>query len=325
MEGLSGQDDWRQFDYGYPDFYAKGRQLLTDDVNATIEDLFAGGATKVDVVDGHGSGNPEPDLLLDKMDQRAQMVYRNRPFDPYIDLQQPNVYDAVALVGMHAKPNSGGFANHTYTWGVDFIMNGMSLSEPEIIGYSWGRVNVPVIYVAGDAKLKTNLDPTMPWIEFVAVKEGTSASTAKLYPLDSVHAEMRAKAKRALENLSRMKTMQIKTPIAAALRALPPNSFAALDSVPGINLKDNTVSFTAADYEQAYRGEVALVSVASMSGRLAMINETLRSQPGGMPMLRAFGEARTNRWFDAQSGRWKAPEVIPQEIQNAGKKFFGDR
>ena len=47
-----------------------------------------GGATKIDVVDGHGSGNPDPDLLLDKMDKHAQMVSRDRPFDPYIDMQE---------------------------------------------------------------------------------------------------------------------------------------------------------------------------------------------------------------------------------------------
>src|SRR5687767_12822854 len=107
MEGLAGEDDWRQFSYGYPEQYAKGRQLLTDDVNATIEGLVAGGATKIEVVDGHGSGNQEPDLLLDKLDKRAQMLYRDKPFDPYIDMIEPNVYDAVALVGMHAKPGSG--------------------------------------------------------------------------------------------------------------------------------------------------------------------------------------------------------------------------
>src|SRR3954469_1892964 len=166
MEGLSGEDDWRQFSFAYPEQYAKGRQLLTDDVNATVEGLVAGGATKIDVVDGHGSGNPEPDLLLDKMDKHAQMIYRDKPFDPYIDIIEPNVYDAVVLVGMHGKPGSGGFVAHTYTGGMEFWMNGMSLSEPEIIGFSWGTVNVPVIYVAGDQVLKNDIGGTMPWIEF---------------------------------------------------------------------------------------------------------------------------------------------------------------
>jgi hypothetical protein len=29
-------------------------------MNAVIDGLFAGGATQVEVVDGHGSGNPDP-------------------------------------------------------------------------------------------------------------------------------------------------------------------------------------------------------------------------------------------------------------------------
>jgi D-amino peptidase len=325
MEGLSGQDDWREFSYAYPEQYAKGRQLLTDDVNATIEGLAAGGATKIDVVDGHGSGNPEPDLLLDKMDKRAQMVSRDRPFDPYIDMQEPNKYDGVVLVGMHAKPGSGGFFAHTYTGSMEFWMNGMSLSEPEIIGYSWGLVNVPVIYVAGDAVLKNDIAGTMPWIEFVAVKRGTSESTAELFPLDSVHNNMRAAAKRAVQSLSKMKSMTLKTPITAALHARPPASLAVLDSVPGINYKDNTVTFQAADFGHAYRGILTLVNVASQAAAISTTRDALRQQPNGNQLMQAIGEFRMNRFLDYETGKWKPPVPVPPEIQNAGKKFFGDR
>ena len=66
MEGLSGQDDPRSFEFGKEE-YAGGRELLTADVNAVIAGLFDGGADEVHVVDGHGSGNPEPDLLLDRL------------------------------------------------------------------------------------------------------------------------------------------------------------------------------------------------------------------------------------------------------------------
>ena len=325
MEGLSGQDDWRQFSFGYPEQYAKGRQLLTDDVNATIEGLVAGGATKIDIVDGHGSGNQEPDLLLDKLDKHAQMIYRDKPFDPYIDMQEPNVYDAVVLVGMHAKPGSGGFVAHTYTGGMEFWMNGQSLSEPEIIGYSWGEVNVPVIYVAGDAVLKNDIGSTMSWIEFVPVKKGTSASTAELFPLADVHANMRAAAKRAVENLGKMKTMKIQKPIKAALHARPPSSLSVLDGVPGIDYKDQTVSFTAQTYADAYNGIVALGSVGSLAASVSTFNEGLRQQPNASQISRSISEFRVNRWLDYESGRWKPAEPVPAEIRNAGKKFFGDR
>lgn len=327
MEGLSGEDDWRQFIFGYPEQYAVGRQLLTDDVNATIEGLIAGGATRIDVVDGHGSGNQEPDLLLDKLDKRSQMIYRDRPFDPYIDMQAPNTYDAVALVGMHAKPGSNGFVAHTSTSGMEYWMNGRSLSEPEIIAYSWSRVNVPVIFVAGDEVLgKKDLAATMPWIEFVATKRGTSASTAELFPLDSVRANMRSAAERALRNLAKMKTMPaLTTPITAALHARPPASLAVLDSVPGINYQDQTVTFTAADFEQAYRGIGALQGVASLAASQSVTNAALRQQPEAARTQRMISEFFISRWLGYESGTWKPNPPIPFEIQIAGKKFFGDR
>src|ERR1700716_2363558 len=70
MEGLAGEDDWRMFNYSHPDQYNVGRELLTADINAVIEGLYNGGAGMVNVVDAHGSGNPDPDVLLGKLDSR---------------------------------------------------------------------------------------------------------------------------------------------------------------------------------------------------------------------------------------------------------------
>jgi hypothetical protein len=135
---------------------------------------------------------------------------------------------------------------------------------------------------------------------------------------------MRVQARRALENLSRMKVMKIQTPVAAGLRARPPASLAVLDSVPGINYRDQTVSFQAATFEQAYRGIVALTSVASMAAAQSTMGEALRQQPGWAQTSRAITEFRVGRWLDYESGRWKPTPQVPAEIRNAGKKFFGD-
>ena len=222
MEGLSGQDDWRTFSHNYPEQYARGQRLLVADVNAVVAGLFDGGATAVDVTDGHGSGNTEPDIPLELLDARAKMIFKDHPFDPYLDLQQPDAYQAVALVGMHGKPGSRGFAAHTWNPGAEIIMNGMTLAEPELNGYSWGRVGVPVIFVAGDDRLQGNLADRMPWIEYVVTKRSTSASTAELRPVDEVHAEMRAAAKRALQGVAGARVMRLTAPITAQLRAIPP-------------------------------------------------------------------------------------------------------
>ena len=79
MEGLSGQDDYRTFNYSHPEFYAKGQEYLAGDINAVVDGLFAGGATKVEIVDAHGSGNPSPDLVPAKLDPRAtQLAHGHR-------------------------------------------------------------------------------------------------------------------------------------------------------------------------------------------------------------------------------------------------------
>ena len=78
----------------------------------------------------------------------------------------------MAVVGMHAKTGSGGFASHTFTLGIDLLINGQSITETELVALSWGRVGVPVIFASGDDRLAGDLE-TMPWIEYVTVKEAT--------------------------------------------------------------------------------------------------------------------------------------------------------
>lgn len=319
MEGLAGQDDTRTFSFRNGELYAKGREMLTADVNAVIDGLFAGGASEVHVVDAHGSGNPEPDLLLDRLDRRAKMIFRDQPFRQYVDLVEPGAYDAIAVVGMHAKTGSGGFASHTFTIGMDIIMNGMSITETEIIGFAWGRVGTPVIFASGDDRLAADLAPTMPWTEFVTVKQATSASTAILRPVAEVHAEMRETARRALENRDQAKAMKLTTPVRAALRVVPPASVAMLRAVPGLDYSPDQVAFTAADFQAAYDGVIGLINVAT-GGYQGVLQETIRSRPDGAEIMRRFSDNLSDRWFDFESGRWTPPS--PSEPL-AGRRYHG--
>ena len=318
MEGLSGQDDWRSFDYGRPE-YPHGQELLVADINAVIDGLFAGGATEVHVVDGHGSGNPEPDVRTDLLDERARQVLRDEPFDTYFDLVEPGAYDAVAVVGMHAKTGSGGFASHTFTLGIDFMINGRSITETELVALSWGRADVPVIFGSGDDRLADDLQ-TMPWIEFVTVKRATSASSVELRPVDEAHADLREGARRAVENLAAAKVMKVTTPITATLRAVPPASLELMEGFPGIDYADNSVTFVTDDLAEAYDGLVKIVGVATRAYS-GILFEQLRARPDRDEILDAFGVALTERWLDVESGRWAPPERADDETP--GRKYHG--
>ena len=318
MEGLAGQDDPMTFEFG-SDVYPDGQLLLVGDVNAVIDGLFAGGATEVHVVDGHGSGNPEPDIPADQLDPRATQVLRDEQFDTYFDLVEAGAYDAIAVVGMHAKTGSGGFASHTYTLGIDIIINDRSITETELVGLSWGRVGVPVIFASGDDKLAADL-ATMPWIEYVTVKEATSASTAILRPLDEARADLTAGAKRAVKNLPDAKYMEVTTPIKAAVRAVPPASLARFEDFPGIQYDDDTITFVVENLREAYDGLQAVIRMATLGYR-SVLNERLREIPNIREIIDDYNAALFDRWMDFESGRWTPPE--PSDEPTTPRKYHG--
>ena len=317
MEGLSGQSDPRTFSYRNSEFYPQGQEYLIGDVNAVIAGLFDGGADAVQVVDGHGSGSPEADILLDRLDPRAEMLTRYEPFEAYVDIVEEGAFDAVAVVGMHAKTGSRGFASHTYTLGIGVRLNGKSVTETEIVALSWGRVGVPVIFASGDDRLAADL-ATMPWIRYVTVKEATSASTANPYPVDEVRAQLRSEAQAALEGLSSARVMEISTPIDATLDAVPPASLAALEGVPGIDYEDGSVNFTTDTFREAYDGLRALVRVAG-AGYSSVMGEVLQGfDPGGATYSRELFA----RWMDYESGRWTP---LPSQSGTEGRVYHGYR
>jgi D-amino peptidase len=322
MEGLAGQNDYRTFNYSHPEFYAKGRDYLIADINAVIDGLFEGGATSVEVIDAHGSGNPDPDVDADRLHPRATQLVRDSAFRQYVDVVAPDTYEAIVAVGMHAKTGSRGFASHTVTLGMALEMNGHEVTETEMVAYSWGRVGVPVIFVSGDDRLRDDLS-TMPWLTYVVTKKATSANTVELRDVAEVHAEMRAKAAEAARGLANAKVMRVNEPVRAALRVVPPASLASLRGVPGVALSEggDQVTFEARDFLEAYDGLSALIGVARLAYPTTT-NEVLREHPDSTRIARLQRERLMERWFEVENGRWQppAPPAAPP-----GRKFHGAR
>jgi D-amino peptidase len=320
MEGVSGQNIMTSIDFPRPEYF-EARELLTADINAVIEGLFAGGTDAVFVVDGHGSFNPEPDVILDKMDPRAHMIFKKKKFDLYVDLFHENSYDAIVAVAMHSKTGGGGFAEHTINPGSAWILNGMSLTESEILAYSWGRIGVPVIFVSGDDKLAEELS-WMDWIEYVTVKEAKGIDDALLYDTEEVHKNLRYAAKRSVENLDNMKAITLTEPITATLRATPPGDLSILEGIPGIDYHDQSVTFQAADFGEAYDGMRALMA-AAQAGYYDIIANVLFSQ--GQESFMAFKEAFFEAW--KKSGSEEVPSEIPSEqaAPEEERLYFGSQ
>ncbi|MEO7963008.1 MAG: M55 family metallopeptidase [Gemmatimonadaceae bacterium] len=307
MEGLSGQSDPATFLFG-TSAYPKGQELLAADINAVVAGLYDGGATEVMVADGHGSGNPAPDLRTDLLDRRAKQIVQGEDFDSYFDTPKVQKFDGVAVVGMHAKTGSRGFASHTYTFGIGIAINGQFITETELVGLSWGRYGTPVIFASGDDRLAADLATPMPWIEYVTVKKAIAADSAELRPVAEARAELTSKAKLAMENLKAGKEQAMKTPapLRVGLRAVPPSDISALDGIPGITYADSTATVTVDSLRVGYSVLLKMVGIAT-SGYRSRMFEIFDNKPDPKVMMSAFLERVGKTWFDYESGRWKAP------------------
>lgn len=303
MEGISGTADINASDPLHPVYFAKGRKLLTDDVNAVIKGLFEGGAAKVSVVDGHGFGNVQIDYLVDQIDPRATVITQ-KPIDAYADLAVKGKFDGILAVAQHSKSGSGGFAAHMYTIGVEMRLNGYSLDETELMGLVYGDVGIPVIFASGDDVLARELK-SMPWLEVVTVMKATSHSTGEVFPVAEVHQKLTLGAKRAAQRLSQAKIMKAVTPLRASLHAFPPANMKWAAEMPDVQYKDETVTFDAPDLKKAIAG----LKVWAMAAIFSLYDpqfKAMAAHPEGKKIELAGVEDLTRQWTiaeDAKAGK----------------------
>jgi len=198
MEGVSGVTDNDSTDFAHPEKYAVGRQFLTDDVNAAVNGLIAGGAGSILVQDGHGSGNSEgPDILLDRLDPRASFDFRNYPFDPYSTGLDGSI-DAIVCVGMHARAGTNGFIAHTDTIGIRYKINDVEFTETHIVALSAARWGIPVIMVSGDDVLESQLKFDFPQMEYATVKIARGHNSAVAFSPPEVSRRIESAARNAM-------------------------------------------------------------------------------------------------------------------------------
>lgn len=174
MEGIAGILDVDEWTMPTGRYYEKGMRITTMQVNAAIEGFFEGGATQVDVIDGHGKGALDIELL----DSRA--CYLRGHAGPYpFDLTEE--YDGIAWVGQHAKAGTP-YAHipHTVWFDIaDWKINGVSVGEFGTMAYLAAIYGVTPFFAAGDAALCDEAVELCPGIHTLAVKWGLCPGTGE--------------------------------------------------------------------------------------------------------------------------------------------------
>ncbi len=196
IEGVTGTTHWDEATKSKPD-YREFQEQMTAEVAAACEGALRAGATEILVKDAHDSAR---NIVAAKLPRKAKLVrgWSGHPFAmvQYLD----ETFDALFLVGYHSS--AGADANplaHTISGRVARIkVNGRYASEMLLHTYAAALVDVPLVYIAGDAGICEEATSLNPHITTTAVKQGVGDSTVSLHPHLAVKKILKG-AQRALE------------------------------------------------------------------------------------------------------------------------------
>jgi D-amino peptidase len=281
--------------------YAATRESLVEDVNAAIRGLLRAGAREVVVTDGHGSGNPDPDYLLDRMPAGARHDIRDVPYDPYVETMD-STFDAMVAIAMHGKAGGRGFLAHTYNGHTRWVMHGHDMNESMLVAASAGRFGIPLILVTGDDVLREEVRAFSPHTEYVVVKHAVSVEEAVARPRAEVSAEIEAAAERALRNLRTIPPWDPGLPprFDNDYGYILPEQAAIAINFPGARPVDNkTVRVSAGSFLEAYLAFRALARFTGLASQQIVL-EGVRAAEGGPALIQQAQRrlpGRTERTF----------------------------
>jgi D-amino peptidase len=283
--------------------YPATRESLTEDVNAAIRGLLKAGAREIVLTDGHGSGNPDPDYLLDKLPKGARFDIRDVPYDPYIEAMDAS-FDAMVTVAMHGKAGGKAFLAHTYNGHTRWVMAGHDMNESMLVAASAARFNVPLILVTGDDVLREEIKAFSPATGYVTVKRAASVSAAEARPRADVSRDIEAAAEQALrtrKNVKPWKPVEISKPFDNQFSYILPDQASIASMFPHATPVNNkTVKVPAASFLDAYLAFRALATFTGLATQRMTVT-AIRQMPGGPDLIaKAQGQfpTREQRTFE---------------------------
>lgn len=169
VEGVAGVIAFKDYCSPGDRYYEMSKRLLTEEVNAAIDGFFAGGADDITVVDGHGPGAINIELL----DERAnyERGHHDRIYPWGLDEEG---YDAIAFVGQHAKSGTP-YSHITHTGSFDCYdlqINGLSVGEYGEIALCGMELGIPTIFASGEEALCREAEALTPGVITAGVKRG---------------------------------------------------------------------------------------------------------------------------------------------------------
>jgi D-amino peptidase len=268
MEGISGIVDWEQVTPGHPEYLSRGRQLMTDDVNAAINGVFEGGADEVVVSDAHWNGR---NILLEDLDRRARLNSGSpSPFSMMQSIDDAPAPQAVVLVGYHAMAGTKkGVLDHT--WSDQSVravyLNGQLVGEIGLNAALAAEFQAPVVAFTGDQHACAEAQDLLgPALEIAVVKNATGRFAAQCLPLAEARERICEAAARGVTKCRSGQApalLRLQTPIRLGIEFMDTQQVDRAFLIPGTErLSGTRLEYTAPDMVTAHRALRAMVALA---------------------------------------------------------------
>ncbi|MFD5097466.1 M55 family metallopeptidase [Streptomyces albidochromogenes] len=264
MEGISGivhptETNPDRYDY------ERGRALMTAEANsATAGVLDAEPTAEVWVIDAHG---PFRNMLPEQLDRRARLVRgKPRPLGMLGGLDERT--DAVLLVGYHARAGRGpAVMAHTMNDGIlDVRVAGRSMGEIGLNAAMAGHLDVPVVLLSGDDSACAEARELVPSVVTVAVKQALGQGAAVALHPEEARERLRRAAAEAITRRAQVLPLRLAGPLEVEVDLAAPFMVDLAALVPGVARGEGgrTVTFSAADFAEAYRLVLLLAQLATV-------------------------------------------------------------
>lgn len=263
MEGATGVT-WSADVLPGSEQWQRCRRMFTSDVNAAVAGFCDGGADEVIVNEAHWSMR---NLLLEKLDERAQLLTGRHKTLSMVEGVQHGDIDGIAFVGYHTGAGTEGVLAHTYLANsvTGVWVNGEQASEGRLNALVVAEYGVPVVLVTGDDRTGLDARGYAPQARTVAVKDYVSRYAAVCRPPARTAADIRAAAKEAAALAVRHEPVQA-GPFTVELEFDAVHLVGAATVVPGVERTgERRVAYTLPTMYEGIRAFKAVTTLVSQA------------------------------------------------------------
>lgn len=261
MEGATGVTWPADVLPGTPQ-WERCRGMFTSDVNAAALGFYDGGADRVLINEAHWTMR---NLLLEKLDARAEMITGRHKSLSMVEGVQHGDVDGVAFVGYHTGAGAEGVLAHTYLANslTGVWLDGLRASEGVLNAHVVAEYGVPVILVTGDDLTCADAAGYAPGARTVAVKDHVSRYAALCRTPARTAADIRAAATEAVKLAVRHEPVR-GGPHTMEVEFDAEHLSMAATVVPGVERTgERRIAYTSATMYEAIRTFKAVTTVVS--------------------------------------------------------------